>query len=41
MVIVELQEGLQLGWLKEAEAPEGNPEAEKVTDWVVPEIRVA
>ena len=40
MVIVELQVGLQLAGLKEADAPDGKPEAEKDTDWVEPEVRV-
>ena len=41
IVIVEGQVGLQLGGTKEAVAPDGRPEAEKKTDWLVPEIKVA
>jgi hypothetical protein len=41
MVRVEEQLGLQLFGEKEAVAPEGNPETENVTGWVVPETNVA
>ncbi len=35
------QEGLQDVVEKEAVAPEGRPEAEKETDWLLPELRLA
>jgi hypothetical protein len=35
------QVGLQVGAEKEAVAPEGNPEAEKETVWLLPEVRFA
>jgi len=38
IVIVEVQVGVQEGGLKEAEAPEGNPEAEKLTDEAGPAL---
>jgi hypothetical protein len=40
MVSVEEQLGLQLVEEKEAVAPAGKPEAEKVTAWAVPEAKV-
>jgi hypothetical protein len=39
MVIVEEQAGLQLVEEKEALAPVGKPEAERVTDWGLPETK--
>jgi hypothetical protein len=41
IVRVEEQLGLQLFGEKEAVAPEGNPDAENVTDCVLPETNVA
>ena len=41
IVIVEVQVGLQLAELNEAIAPEGRPDAEKLTDWLVPDVRPA
>jgi hypothetical protein len=41
MVSVEEQLGLQLPEEKEAVAPVGKPEAEKVTFWVLPDVKVA
>lgn len=41
MVKVEEQAGLQLTPLNEAVAPVGSPDAEKLTDCVLPETRVA
>lgn len=40
-VAVVAHVGLQAFWLKEATTPDGRPEAEKVADWVVPEVSVA
>jgi hypothetical protein len=41
IVSVDEQVGLQLPGENEAVAPAGNPEAEKVTDWLLPETNVA
>jgi hypothetical protein len=41
MLKVELQVGLQLVGLNEDVTPEGNPDAEKLTDCVEPEVSVA
>ena len=41
MVRVDLQFWLQDVGEKEAVAPEGRPDAEKDTDWVVPDVRMA
>jgi hypothetical protein len=41
MVSVEEQLGLQLAEEKEAVAPVGKPEADRVTVWALPDVRVA
>ena len=41
IVTVEEQLGLQLFWENEAVAPEGNPDAENVTDCALPETSAA